>query len=345
MLQRGSVPASNFDPTGKLGNVDPTLPTTPKTSREATWKQNANQLHGQRTADDLSKIGVVPDEQGFIRLYRGSNNDKGVIRSSSYLTDNANLAKQYGKVEEVRLKPDEIISNGEFTNTKDTGYSFNNILELKKNADGTYTSIADNPTPTTPKTEVPKGSVKPIGKPKAEKQVGDTVSGNSARIEQIAIEKRLTDSFGNLPQFKGINMKEQAKLSSELILTDRQGAIDIIDGRKNPPGNLKAQSVHQALEEVATREGDVNLLLKLARSNINTELSESAQNLRIAAERNPHGAVENIRKISDARLKNAEKRSKTTIKKESASIKKQVEARTPKQKKEDWASFAESLVC
>jgi len=33
ILQRGSVPASNFDPTGKLGNVDPTLPTTPKTGK------------------------------------------------------------------------------------------------------------------------------------------------------------------------------------------------------------------------------------------------------------------------------------------------------------------------
>jgi hypothetical protein len=189
---------------------------------------------------------------------------------------------------------------------------------------------------------VPNPELKPIGVPKPQ---GDTISGNAARIEQVALEKKLTDKMGDLPQYKSINMKEQAKEATDLISTNKQQAIDIIDGKANPPGNLKAQSVHQALEDIAVREGDADLLTKLAKSNVNTELSESAQNLRIAAERDPHSAVEQIRQIRDARRATAEKRSKTTVANEAKNVRQKVEAATPKATKQDWNSFVKELTC
>lgn len=196
-----------------------------------------------------------------------------------------------------------------------------------------------NEMPTTPKQETPR--------PKYEERTDGELrtSGNAARIEQVALEKKLTDKMSDLPQYKSINMKEQAKEAADLISTNKQQAIDIIDGKANPPGNLKAQSVHQALEDIAVREGDVELLTKLAKSNVNTELSESAQNLRIAAERDPHSAVEQIRQIRDARAKIAEKRSKTTVSNEAKDIRKKVEAATPKATKQDWNSFVKELTC
>lgn len=195
--------------------------------------------------------------------------------------------------------------------------------------------------PTEPVTPVPKEV--PLSEPKPTE--GDTVSGNAARIEQNALEKKLTDKMGDLPQYKSINMKDQAKQAIDLVTNDRQKAIDIIDGKVNPPDGLHAQSVHQALEEVATREGDGQLLTQLAKSHVNTELSEGAQKLRIAAERDPHSAVENIRQIQETRRAVAEKRSGTTVAKETAVIKKTVAATTPKVEKETWASFVESLKC
>lgn len=187
----------------------------------------------------------------------------------------------------------------------------------------------------TPKPETP--TLKPTE--------GDTVSGNAARIEQRSLEKKLTEKMGDLPQYKSIDMKEQAKEAVDLISTNKQQAIDIIEGKVNAPGNLKAQSVHQALEDLAVREGDGELLTKLAKSHVNTELSESAQNLRIAAERDPHSAVEQIRQIRDARIKAAEKRAKTSVPKEAADVKKKVEAGTPKATKQDWNSFIKELTC
>lgn len=190
---------------------------------------------------------------------------------------------------------------------------------------------------------------KELSVPKVEtpqlKPEGDTISGNAARIEQKALEKKLTEKMGDLPQYKSINMKEQAKEAVDLINTDKQKAIDIIEGRANAPGNLKAQSVHQALEDLAVREGDGELLTKLAKSHINTELSENAQNLRIAAERDPHSAVEQIRQIRDARLKAAEKRAKRSVSNEAKDIRKKVEAGTPKATKQDWNSFIKELTC
>lgn len=197
--------------------------------------------------------------------------------------------------------------------------------------------------------DVPNAAVKAIdGQPtafKVDPTAGDTVSGNAARIEAVALEKKLTDTMGDLPQYKSINMKEQATEAVNLIARDKQLALDVIDGKTHPPGNLKAQSVHQALEDLAIKERDGALLTKLAKSNVNTELSESAQNLRIAAERDPHSAVEQIRQIRDARLKRAEKRAKTSVSKYAKDVKKKVDAATPKPSKQDWKSFVEELTC
>lgn len=199
--------------------------------------------------------------------------------------------------------------------------------------------------------DVPNEQVKSVpGKPTVFKveqtpPIGDTISGNAARIEARGLEKKLTENMGDLPEYKSINMKEQAQEATDLITNNRQHAIDVIEGKANPPGNLKAQSIHQALEELAIKEGDGELLTKLAKSHVNTELSGSAQNLRIAAERDPNSAVEQIRQIRDARIKAAERRSKTTVKKEAKDITKKVDAATPKATKQDWASFVKELTC
>lgn len=201
--------------------------------------------------------------------------------------------------------------------------------------------------------DVPSDQVSSVpGKPtvfkikdEATTPVGDTISGNAARIEARGLEKKLTEKMGDLPEYKSINMKEQAQEAANLITNNKKLAVDVIDGKANAPGNLKAQSVHQALEELAIKEGDGELLTKLAKSHVNTELSGSAQNLRIAAERDPHSAVEQIRQIRDARMKSAERRSKTTVAKEAKNITKKVDAATPKATKQDWASFVKELTC
>lgn len=174
---------------------------------------------------------------------------------------------------------------------------------------------------------------------------GDKVSGNSARIEQNALEKQLTDKMGELPQYKSINMKDQAKQAVDFVNNDRQAAIDVINGKAHPPEGLHPQSVHQALENVAVHEGDGQLLTQLAKSHINTELSQGAQKLRIAAERDPHSAVEQIRQLQDTRTKVAEKRYGTTVAKETAKASDTVAKSTRITTKQDLAQFIKELTC
>lgn len=179
----------------------------------------------------------------------------------------------------------------------------------------------------------------------AEKPQGDTVSGNANRIQETAVASKLIERTEDLPEYASINMKDQAEKAVNLVNNDRQKAIDIVEGKENPPGNLKTLSIHQALEEVATREGDGELLNKLAHSHINTELSESAQNLRIAAERDPNSPVEQIRKVNDALKKSAERRTKTTVSKELKNARSIVKKSTRINNKADLNSFIKGLTC
>lgn len=183
----------------------------------------------------------------------------------------------------------------------------------------------------------------PLTEPKV--PAGDTVSGNSARIHQNSLEKHLTDNYGDLATYKGADMKDQAKQAIDLVKNDRQKAIDIIDGKANPPGDLRALSVHQELEKVATLEGNGELLNKLAASHVNSELSTGASNMRIAAERDPHSPVEQIRQIQEARVKASERRTGTTVAKETVKATQAVAKATRITTKEDLHSFIQGLSC
>jgi hypothetical protein len=209
------------------------------------------------------------------------------------------------------------------------------------------------PTPPVPTAETHQAVEPPISSqpPKAEAvpanppTEGDTVSGNSTRIQQVALEKKLTNTMGDLPQYKSLNMKDQAKQALDLVTNDRQKAIDIVDGKANPPDGIHPQAVHQALEVMATKEGNGELLTKLAKSHINTELSEGAQKLRLAAERDPNSPVEQIRQLRESRVKMAEKRSGTTVAKETAKASTAVKASTRIASKQDLANFIKELTC
>jgi hypothetical protein len=123
--------------------TDPLASLKQEALKQGEWKNNAQQIHGERTAQDLASTGVTPDKNGLITLYRGSQEKPGVVRSGSYLTNSPEVAKQYGKVETIRVKPDELVSNGVFNNTTGKGLSLSNVLELKKQSDGSYRSVHD----------------------------------------------------------------------------------------------------------------------------------------------------------------------------------------------------------
>lgn len=171
-----------------------------------------------------------------------------------------------------------------------------------------------------------------------------TVSGSSTKIEAEAIKKGLTQRMEDLPEFASVNKAEQARKVTDLINNDRQKAIDIIDGKANPPDGIHPVAVHNGLVQLARKEGDGELMTKLAQSNINRELSKSGQSLSLAAERDPHDPVEAIRQVSAARQQALERRG-GSVAKNVSKITKEIDSKIKVPSKGEWQIFLESIKC
>lgn len=168
-----------------------------------------------------------------------------------------------------------------------------------------------------------------------------------ASIEAKAIEKGLTESFGDTAEYTPITIKDQAERAAKLIIEDVQKAKDVALGHEPLPDGLRAGTILKAMEDYAMRNNDVELLRGLANSPLTSETSLHAQELRILAERNPDSATVRIREIAKAREEAALRKTGTkdvaTAKKKIAGEIKAEIAKT--HTKETWSQFVESIKC
>ena len=169
--------------------------------------------------------------------------------------------------------------------------------------------------------------------------------GLSAGVEQKAIEHKLTKSLGDLPEYKQISMKDQAKFSSELLASDPNKAIKIALGRVEPPSHILPESVFAAVENRALEQGDIGLIKQLAHSSRATQATVMGQRIRALAERNPDSAVGAIRQVADKRARAAEKKlgkpADEALKETAGKIKAEIKKPT----RQDWDSFIKELRC
>lgn len=195
---------------------------------------------------------------------------------------------------------------------------------------------------------VPKSSKKAKA-PKVVEPVGETKTRGLARgIEQKAVEKKLTTSFGELPEYEKISIEEQAKKAAKIIEDDWEKAKRIAMGEEIPTDGVLPESVMVAVEKRALEIGDVDTLRKLATSsNLVDEATTMGQRLRVLAERNPESPVANIQKVAKKRLDSFEKRTRTKAtkakKKVVTDIKKKMKKVSPG--KAEWSSFLDSITC
>lgn len=191
--------------------------------------------------------------------------------------------------------------------------------------------------------EIPKETfvegekVKPVGE-------GATKTSSLAKsLEAKAIEKDLTKGFGELPEYKTANMKEQAKLAMDLLEKDPDLARRIAMGEQAPPKGLIPEAVLTAVENRAIARGDIATIRDLAtKSELSLEATGMGQRIRTLAERNPDspvGAIAEIKALREAKVKDAPKK----IRQESDIIRAEIRKRAPT--KETWSSFVDSLKC
>lgn len=189
------------------------------------------------------------------------------------------------------------------------------------------------------------GEVKPI------QGTGETkTAGLSKGVEAKAVEKKLTDGFGDLPEYQVVNMKDQAAKASELVAKDFELAKRIAMGQEPTPAGMVPEAVFIAVENKALLEGDSATLRGLATgSKLATEATTMGQRIRTLAERDPESATGAIKDVMKTREEMAQKRlgKKETIQKATEKvvegIKKEIEK--VKTTKQSWEDFVLSIQC
>jgi hypothetical protein len=177
------------------------------------------------------------------------------------------------------------------------------------------------------------------------------VRGLSAGVEASAVEKSLTDTLGDLPEYKTMNMADQAKQSVDLITKDYEMAKSVAYGDTPPPGDLKPISVWEAVKQKAIKDGDVETLRDLAMSDTTRTVTEAAQTLRAAQgdyyEADPIKAMQKVKKAEeDAVQKTLGKKCVTrAVREEATASRVAYKAAAPKLKFTDLQSFIDTINC
>jgi uncharacterized ParB-like nuclease family protein len=181
--------------------------------------------------------------------------------------------------------------------------------------------------------------LKPIGE-------GDAKTSKlAASVQQKAVDKKLTDSLGDLPEYNQLDMKEQSKMAVDLLAKDEAKAIRIARGLEAPPADLLPESVFVAVENKALADGNVELMRQLAQSSRSGEATAMGQRIRALGERDPDSAVTQIRSIADARKKAIEARTKGTVAAAVAKTSREIKANVKTPTRMDWTNFVEGLKC
>ncbi len=206
-----------------------------------------------------------------------------------------------------------------------TSGQLNRINKLFQSASDTLSSIK---------------TLKPVGTGEVK------TSGLAQGVEAKAVKDKLTKGFGDLPQYNEMNIKEQTDKALELLKNDPEKAYRVAMGQESSPEGLHPESVFIALEDKATREGDVATLRDLANSTLTSEATAMGQRIRTLAERSPDSPVGAIREVQKVREDVANKKYKD-IGQEKQNIKSEIKSEIKKVRatKETWQSFIKSLQC
>jgi copper chaperone CopZ len=172
------------------------------------------------------------------------------------------------------------------------------------------------------------------------------VTGYSKRLEKEMVKAGIIKDMEDKAEYSGIKHADQAEKAIKLVEEDYDLAKQIAYGEKQASGDLRNISVYNAVKARAKLENDVETIRNLGMSGVHRELSEAAQTLGLAEDRDLTDPVEAIDSVVKVREKTAEKTIKNikkAKKEEVSKIKENVKKFSPT--KEAWADFIKSLQC
>ena len=227
------------------------------------------------------------------------------------------------------------------------------LAEIEKNGmtlESFYDASKLKSTPT-PTGKAPTGKVaeppveSPVTEPMKPPSGELKTRGLALSVEQRAIANNLTESFGDLPKYQTMNMKEQAQKATALMDADYAKAVRVAMGEEGAPAGLYPENVMSAVETRATMQGDGATLLDLATSSKlleqATEMGQRIKSLDVGLEQRPVKAIQDINtireKVVTKRLKNVD-----AIKKREVKI---IRSKVAEGVGNEWNAFIQSIRC
>lgn len=190
-------------------------------------------------------------------------------------------------------------------------------------------------------------SAKVDGKPVEVVEARGKPSKVGLSIEARAIEKKLTEGFGGTAEFDTITLQGQEGLFYNLMKSKPESVSRMIRGEEPVPSNLRAASIIHYGEKYALENNNVQLLRDLAKSPLASEISISAQEMRIARERYGDSPVKLIQDIQKVRETRVEKSTKKQIKQVKEGHIKEMKSYIEKSasKRPTWEQFINEIKC
>lgn len=128
------------------------------------------------------------------------------------------------------------------------------------------------------------------------------VSSAAKNTEARAISEDLSKGFDGLPTYGRMDLDEQAAAVVDVMNTDYELAKRIALGQVQAPEGVQPSSFYKGVESRAVREGDVELMERLAtESTIPKQATQAGQFNAALAYKDPESPVTAIRSIMDAR--------------------------------------------
>lgn len=174
------------------------------------------------------------------------------------------------------------------------------------------------------------------------------VRGLALSVEEHAVANKLTESLGDLPEYKTMNVADQSSKAVKLLKENPDQARAIAMGRELPPGDILPESVYVAVELEAVSKGDVGTLRQLAsQSRLTEQATGMGQRIRMLGELDPDSPVSAIRSVEKVRAERYRSRTRkehvieveSSVKSAKESIRKSAPTR------QAWADFVRSIQC
>lgn len=175
--------------------------------------------------------------------------------------------------------------------------------------------------------------------------VEQVVNSRAEKLMQAAIERQLIDEVGDIPSHSRLNMARLAKESNDFVASSREDTLKVLRGEALPPPNVTPQSIYTAAEIRAVKNGDMEMIDALRRSNIPTITGQALKALDSTDMNSPVKIMRDIDRARAAKIQTKSGESVSSLKvREVKEMQKEI-ATSVKAGRPTWDDFIKEITC